>query len=726
MKRFFLFSLSLILFFLAFSRTNQAAPGPGDRKVVIFVLDAVTGADLHQARTPVLDRLAAEGAIGLMNTTTAGGSAKAAAHLTIGAGARASGSDALEPALEKEELWSGEVAGLVYQRRTGKKPEGGILHLGIGEILASNRELAATVVPGALGQLLSEAGLTRSLLGNCDLPGQPRRPAAGIIMDAMGVVDRGVIGRKLLRENPAAPYGRETDIGSLLEAFQEVAAKSDVIVIDWGDTARVDSYQRFLLPELGAAARARALERADTFLGELLARLDLERTLFLLLIPSPSAQGYREGNRLTPVILAGRGVTPGLLTSPTTRRAGLVANIDIAPTILNFFQLPVPHYMTGRPVSILPAANPRDYLQAMGQVFLANYRYRPLFIKAYIVFILLVLTGSLFAIYKASGRQYLWATLLVAVAALPLVFLLLPLFAPEKLESMLGLTVAGTAVLVKLVNRPPISPRPFVLLGLATAGLLSLDLLLGQSLVLTSILGYCPISGARYYGIGNEYMGLLLGAGIMGLTGLAQLFRTRGKLSNTLFLTLPGFLLLFFLVASPRLGANLGGAIAALVGFGATAVPWQERKIPLGKYLLLACTGGSFLLALGAADYLFARETASHWGQTAGAVLAGGLKELLPIVQRKVSMNIKLLRYSWWSSVLLATLFIFILISLRPPRPLTEIKRKFPILWTGFVGGGVAALAAFLANDSGVVAAATALLFPLTALLFLLLQPKQE
>ncbi len=725
MKKIPLMYFILVLLFSVFCQRGQTAPEPGDRQVVIFILDSITYTDLLHAPTPALDRLLEKGAIGLMNTTTASCGAKTAAYLTIGAGTRACGSDTVEPAVEGKELWKGEEGSLIYRRRVGKVAGGSILHLGIGELITSNGELQARVVPGALGQLLSEAGLTRSLLGNCDLPGTPRRPAAGIIMDKLGVVDKGVIGEGILRENPAAPYGQETDIPSLLKAFEDMA-DSDVIVIDWGDASRVDSYNRFLLPDLAAAARSRAIERADAFLGELFARLDLEKTLFLLISPSPSAEGYREGERLTPVLLAGKGISPGLLTSPTTRRAGLIANIDIAPTILSFFQLPIPYYMTGRPVSVLPADRPQAHLADLGQYFLNNYKFRPPLIKAYIVFILLVLTGTLLAVYKVIGRQQLWATLLVAVAAVPLVFLLLPPFALDKLERILVLTVVGTAVLVKLVNRPHYPPRPFVLLGLATAGILILDLLWEQSLVFKSILGYCPIGGARYYGIGNEFMGLLLGAGIIGLTGLAEILHHRGRLPVPSLLTIPGFLLLFIFISSPQLGANLGGAIAALAGFGTTILLLQEGKIPLGKYLFLACSGGFFLLAVGVADHFLARDAASHWGQTAGVVIEGGLKELFTIMQRKASMNLKLLRYSWWSLVLLATLVIFVTISLRPPRPLKGIKKRFPILWRGFAGAGAGALTAFIANDSGVVAAATALIFPLTTLLFLLNQPKKN
>jgi len=85
-------------------------------------------------------------------------------------------------------------------------------------------------------------------------------------------------------------------------------------------------------------------------------------------------------------------------------------------------------------------------------------------------------------------------------------------------------------------------------------------------------------------------------------------------------------------------------------------------------------------------------------------------------------MNLKLLKYSWWSLVILAVLILFILLSYRPPRLLKDLAREFPALWAGFIGSGIGAFVAFLVNDSGVVAGATVLIFPVTTLLFLLLQ----
>ncbi|NLP17639.1 MAG: hypothetical protein GX376_00940 [Firmicutes bacterium] len=692
-----------------------------DKRVIVFVLDSISITDLCAAMTPTIDMLIDVGAMGLMNTSTYSGSARNAAHLTIGAGARASGGDGLEPALEIGEEWGGIPAGEVYRNRMGLIPGGNIVHLGMAEIIAGNSGLAATVLPGALGQTLADAGYTSSLLGNSDVPGMPRRPAAGIVIDFTGVVKDGAIGSDLLGENATAPYGLETNINSLLGALHKTT-DSSLLVIEWGDTARVDGYSRYLLPEVAVAARRRAVERADEFLGELLKGLDLEETLLLLLTPSPAIGGYQKGERLTPIIMAGAGTGTGLLSSPTTRRAGLVANVDVAPTIIRFFQLAPPSTMMGRPMKIVPGDNAPETLSALGDIFQRNFAFRPIVIRTYIIFIIAVLAGTTGAIYRPGRWNSLGAQLLIAVAAVPLILLLLPLLALRKLDITLLVIAITTFLLVKLVYRKKNNPQPFIVLGLLTVGLLWLDLVLGQSLLLKSLLGYCPISGARYYGMGNEYMGLYLGAGLIGWSGLAGEINTAGRRINPFFIVLPGYLFLLLFIASPRLGANFGGTIATMWGGGTTIICLQKQRARRRQLLIWVLGGVLLLIALGWGDYSLAGDGASHLGRTIGLIIGAGPRELLLIIQRKVGMNLKLLKYSWWSLVILAVLILFILLSYRPPRLLKDLAREFPALWAGFIGSGIGAFVAFLVNDSGVVAGATVLIFPVTTLLFLLLQ----
>jgi len=105
--------------------------------------------------------------------------------------------------------------------------------------------------------------------------------------------------------------------------------------------AAVEDRRRALLAQSGAG-----LAGPDTGSG---------RTLIMVLSPSPSHDMNRAGDEVTPIVMAqgpfdqlvpSAGSLHGL-TSDTTRQDGLVANVDVAPTILDFFGIPIPSAMDG-------------------------------------------------------------------------------------------------------------------------------------------------------------------------------------------------------------------------------------------------------------------------------------------------------------------------------------------------------------------------------------------
>ena len=85
--------------------------------------------------------------------------------------------------------------------------------------------------------------------------------------------------------------------------------------------------------------------------------------------------------------------------------------------------------------------------------------------------------------------------------------------------------------------------------ALITAGLIIVDVIRGGVWIRYSFLGYDPVGGARYYGIGNEYMGILIGSAIMGWALLRE--RPWVKTKNTAFLDLAVFWQ-FFIIAAPQ------------------------------------------------------------------------------------------------------------------------------------------------------------------------------
>jgi hypothetical protein len=336
-----------------------------DRKLLIAVLDYVTWHDLlsGDAETPALNRLAENGAVGMMCVRTGRGGG--GAYLTIGGGSRASvpGRSTRQNlegyAFQASEKRDMVPAGRAFRAYTGwPVGDNAIVHLGIGELLRQNTGVPYPLRLGLLGGTLRRSGLRVACIGNADTPRGLHREAVCIGMDEQGMVELGDVGAGLLRRNPSLPYRLTTDTERLLSAFHRVAAAADVVVLELGETSRAEEYGQLMPPGAARSARLRAMERADLTLGRVLERLAREDWGVLVIAPNIRQPDPGEAlAALTPVILFRPGEKPGLLASPSTggerfaHRLGLVLNTDIAPTVLDYFDLEPPPDVIGQPIA---------------------------------------------------------------------------------------------------------------------------------------------------------------------------------------------------------------------------------------------------------------------------------------------------------------------------------------------------------------------------------------
>ncbi|TGU66298.1 hypothetical protein EN829_067230, partial [Mesorhizobium sp. M00.F.Ca.ET.186.01.1.1] len=117
-----------------------------------------------------------------------------------------------------------------------------------------------------------------------------------------------------------------------------------------------------------------------------------------------------------------------------------------------------------------------------------------------------------------------------------------------------------------------------------------------------SFLGYDPVIGARFYGLGNEYEGVIIGGTVMLVASLYQLYRERTRVLPVAGLALPGgsllvcAVVLYYMVA-PNLGTDAGGFLAGLIGLFVAFARLHDLRI--GKKGLLLLTGGLVLGVFG-------------------------------------------------------------------------------------------------------------------------------
>lgn len=662
----------------------------------MVVLDGINLEHLTESGLPGLERLLREGAIGLANTNTGSGRSVEAAAVTMSAGTRARGTGA-GSIFHVDEALEGGLAGEVFARRTGTTPPGSSLVLSeIAALAEANKQLPYRVNHGYLARVLADAGLTVAVAANADTDGA-FRPAAAIAADPEGVIAMGVVDSRLYANDPRWPFGRRSNLDAymaLLEQWQDV----DLVIIDLGDGTRAERYLARTLPSERPHLLAEAVNQLDTLLAWLVDQLDPGDLLIVAGLQPNQELGRSQGKWLAPVICWTPGIEPGLLTSPTTRRRGIVANLDVTATILDHFGLLRAGDIHGLPLETIASPSPSDTLLALEARMGRTYIYRTPMIQGYIAVIIIVVAWSLLALAWPWFRRPLLLLLLLAALASPLLLLLLGTLPNLAATALAWIGAAGLLALV-LSRQPP--ARALVLAGAATAVAVAVDAIIGAPLQQRSILGYDVIVGARYYGIGNEFMGVLLGS---------TLLATSPLLARRKWVAAPVYAAVTLLMMLPGVGANFGGTLAAALGFGAALVDsrWLASKKHRSLMLAVLLTGGAVLVLVNLAG------SQSHLGRFLAAIWEDP-NQLVLAAQRKAAMNWRLVRWSLWSRAF-AALFAGSLWLLAANR--RQLACNLGTLWPAVRGAMAAALGALVFNDSGVVAAATTLLYLTLPLLY--------
>jgi len=487
-----------------------------------------------------------------------------------------------------------------------------------------------------------------------------------------------------------------------------VFRNADLVAVDFGDFERVDreNERGFLLPPAYRQHRERALRALDDYLG-LASRL---HGPVYVVVPAPPLLSDGSWNSLTP-FLALHADPPGSLASDTTQTPGLIAERDLAPTLLSLLHVPAPVQMTGAPVwsvTVPEAALVRlDRLVQLNQEAQNAIFWAVGIIAGTIVFtgLFLYLTG------RMSGRLGQAARYgLRILSAWPLALLLAPLAGPRTVSEYL-LEIAAVVGLLALL------PSPTVIFSVSALALV-LDGLAGTHLISNSALSEYALSGIRFYGIGNEYMGVLIGGALLAVLWPGRRYRrdpalltwaekmqapTRAERASQVFL-IAWFAFVTFVLSFPAFGAKAGGAVTATATF---VVAWrllQSRPVRW-THLLGSIALGFGLVFLWAVltPVLHLRRT--HLETAADALGSGRFGYIAGVSLRKMGLAVRVALHPGTLLGLLAFAGLGFAIRKLLWRQVTAYlsirPREEAILKAGLWG----CLIALLFNDSGIVTA---------------------
>jgi hypothetical protein len=720
------FLLLLALFCSLLPGEVQAAEDNQKRQVIVVVCDYLKMDDINnKTELSNLHDLFGGGSIALLNTNTAAGRSRHNIAATISAGQVALSPTSEPLVFGPRETIKGEDPMVLFTARTGVEPEqDNLVVLDIPSIQLANESNQGGAKPGALADALHQEGLKTAAIGNSDLPSEflTNRSMAMLAMDKKGIIDQGNVSEEVLNYDPNDPLGYRTDYSELERIYLQLQPETDLVVIDLGDLVRLEKIREQLTTEVYNQEREKILQKYDDYIGFLMQKTDLSNSMVLAITTTPTDDKSSSSRFFGFIAAQGEGMQEGLLATPTTRQTGIITLTDIAPSIASYLQAPFSS-TTGRAWHVVPEENNLSVMQNIQErIIFASYL-RPSMVKGYVFIHLLVMAGILFFMFFDPKKALYLIPLPLALLAVPLTWLLLG-FLPNAniwLYLLLCVVIVTALVLLSLLlarNRNFVDPLIF--LCIATVLGILLDTVTGGYLQKYAVLSYDPMGGARYYGIGNEYMGVLLGASIVGVSLLVQRLNTQTIYQY--LITGIVFISVLVVLGAPWWGSNFGGFTASLIAFIFTFLRLLRIHIRPRNIIIALGVVGVLCLGVFIFDYMRPPELRSHFGQFAAAVHNSGFSVIIDTVVRKISMNYKLIRSTIWIRVLLSSLLALGILFYRPVGLFRSLLTKNPAIAAGLAGAVLGAFMALLFNDSGIVAAATAIIFPAATLFYLVLK----
>lgn len=414
-------------------------------------------------------------------------------------------------------------------------------------------------------------------------------------------------------------------------------------------------------------------------------------------LPSPAMLAAKD--ELTPIVMA-TGSPSSLfpssgplhtLESDTTRRTGVVSDLDVVPTILNALGRPVPSGIEGSGLRVVDSPAPFE----LHERHLANRRMSVPVPTAAGIYVAL---AGLFAIAVLARRRRVprWLGRLAGWLALTVPLLAVGLLAAGRLPTLsyatvvpfvIAVTLAGTLVVVPLQRFGTIAPPAAI--GAAVLTYFAIEAALGWTAALTPFLGGSELDGGRFYGLPNEFIGLLLGA------SLYLVARWEPWKGFVLIVTVA------FFAGLPGIGANLGGSIALFAAAGLWLALRARGRLGW-KEVAFACTVvvvgiGMILLA-----HRFLTSTPTHI--TRFVETGGGIGGVWRTLTDRLLVGWRLIERNPFALIPALGVPASLLAVLRPAAPVREAFARQPEWRDAILVILLASAVAYVANDSGAAA----------------------
>ena len=492
-----------------------------------------------------------------------------------------------------------------------------------------------------------------AVLGNSDIVEngevKENRNICLIAMDNYGRVEDGNI-EDINVEDATMPFGIRTDYDKLTTETKTLYENNNALFIDLGDTYRLDQYKGYLNEQTYSKMKKAIYNNISQYLESVFEMVG-DNDVVYIASAYPSKLAYKNKERLSPIIKF-KGNEKGLLSSSTTRRDGIVANIDVGVDILNEFGLKN-DAMVGRVYSLIQQDDNLDFLLDELQKMATVSNIRANVVNTFVGVISISWVIGMIAILfknRIPNKEKVFAILKEFIKLgiiMPLAFLLAPIFnfkTPVAMTIGIIITTLILYALGRVLFKDDLKQMGFF--ALVTIIVVVVDCIFGTYLMKNNIMSYDAIVGARYYGVGNEYEGVSIASPIFAFAILLNYNKKLPKWSIVI-----ASIVILITSAYPTMGANVGGAISQTAAYLLFIMLIFDVKLDFKKIVLICISIVGVVGAFAFLDIVSGSE--SHLGLFVQQILLNGPSTIIQTFARKIGMNVKLAQTSVWVNILL-------------------------------------------------------------------------
>lgn len=393
----------------------------------------------------------------------------------------------------------------------------------------------------------------------------------------------------------------------------------------------------------------------------------------------------RWNTSLVPIIYIKPDKVEGIITSKTTRREGVVTNLDIFPNTASVYDYDIDNFIGGR-IESIPKEDATKVIKTKLTEFLN------LNILKYLLHGVVILL-ELYVLWKVSEnlnmRDNKYAIIMNSIVIGIFLSFVLGILNLQRSIILYTLVILTASFLLSIIFEKR-GIRVLDYFPITTSLIMLYGIFVQNNVLYNSHIGYNNIvAGGRFFGLNNEGMGILLA------TSILSYFYSCKKIKNAVIqkvILLVYFPIIIFSLSS-KYGANLGGYLASIGLFLIMLYLWFFEGNLNRKSLIILIGIGISIFCINLFIELNLVEK-SHAGSLLIRTKALGYQEFLSVLIEKIRHFLLMVIIPPWSIIFVGQLY-FITTLYTKRREIIQSKECLVIFM-------VSILALFL-NDTGII-----------------------